>query len=141
MRRNKLCTDVTFPLTDLDMTPFMSAERLSMDLDNSSLPLTSSNVTNVSNIISHSNRISKNYLYDLSAVAHHSGSMNGGHYIADVDTNSGHPNTAPNWVCFNDATVSKTTASSINGPSAYVLFYRRKENQAHHSISSALSAI
>jgi ubiquitin C-terminal hydrolase len=110
LRRDKLCTEVTFPVHDLDIRPFVSSDKLECELLDSEL-------------------CSKNnYLYDLAAVAHHSGSMNSGHYIAHVDTNSGNINTAPNWVCFNDSSVSVTTASSVNGPSAYVLFYRKKSS-------------
>jgi ubiquitin C-terminal hydrolase len=112
-RREKMSTDVDFPMTGLDITPFVSAELQSEHSDVSSRPP----------------------LYDLAGVAHHSGSMNGGHYIAHVDTKghcSGGEATGPaetsgqNWVCFNDARVSPTSSAGIGGPSAYILFYRQQ---------------
>lgn len=113
-----MSTDVDFPTTGLDISPFVSAELQSEHSDRSSLPP----------------------LYDLAGVAHHSGSMNGGHYIAHVDTKDhsasergvgdaeGGPaeESAQHWVCFNDARVSPTSSAGIGGPSAYILFYRQQ---------------
>lgn len=57
--REKLYTDVDFPLQGLDMKQFLSAD--------------------VSEDIS-----SKSFLYDLVSIVHHSGGINGGHYVANV---------------------------------------------------------
>jgi ubiquitin C-terminal hydrolase len=72
---------------------------------------------------------SSSYLYDLVAVAHHSGTLNGGHYIAHVDTtdiSTANSDSCQNWMCFNDSRVTPAPSSSICGPSAYILFYRLK---------------
>jgi ubiquitin C-terminal hydrolase len=110
-------------------------------------------------------------IYDLVGVSNHCGTLNGGHYIAHIDTNaaaasakgskrsssrrksqrqrnqeaeadtSAHndagadgdrdddtePAAEPRWVCFNDEHVSLASTSSVVGPSAYVLFYRLRE--------------
>lgn len=72
-------------------------------------------------------------IYDLIGVSNHHGSLHGGHYIAHVDTNFNSrvggetAETAPRWMCFNDARVTNANASSIAGPTAYVLFYKIRE--------------
>lgn len=59
-------------------------------------------------------------LYDLFAVSNHSGGLGGGHYTAYCCYPGG------SWHHFNDSSVSECDASSVRGPQAYVLFYRRK---------------
>ena len=106
-----MSTDVDFPTNGLDISPFLSPEvRSEYSLDKR-----------------------RPQLYDLIGVAHHSGSMSGGHYIAHVDTQDYSDrsqrltdNSCQNWVCFNDARVTKMSPSSIGGPSAYILFYRQR---------------
>jgi hypothetical protein len=67
-------------------------------------------------------------VYDLISVSNHHGNLNGGHYIAHVDTNYGRKSEKnPRWMCFNDARVSNASSTSIAGPTAYVLFYRLRE--------------
>jgi ubiquitin C-terminal hydrolase len=68
-------------------------------------------------------------VYDLIGVSNHHGSLHSGHYIAHVDITGGRVDQTPKWVCFNDARVSIASASSISGPTAYVLFYKLKEQQ------------
>lgn len=98
-------TEVDFPMLNLDLSPYLTTELTRQDSGSS-------------------------YLYDLAAVAHHSGTLNGGHYIAHVDiadlsatTNS---DSCQNWMCFNDSRVTPAPSSSLCGPSAYILFYRLK---------------
>jgi ubiquitin C-terminal hydrolase len=104
-----MVTDVDFPMLNLDLSPYLTTELARQDSSSS-------------------------YLYDLVAVAHHSGTLNGGHYIAHVDTadlSVATSDTRPqNWMCYNDSRVTPASASSICGPSAYILFYRLK---AHSS--------
>ena len=59
--------------------------------------------------------------YDLYGVVNHFGSLNGGHYTAHCKNPDG------NWYNFNDYSVSGAPANSIVSSSAYVLFYRRRE--------------
>ena len=91
MRREKLSTMVKIP-EQINMTPFAP---------HSSHP---------------SKKLAKNYkLYGMS---HHSGSLNGGHYIGEVmnlDTNT--------WYDCNDSRCSKISMPDTQSASAYVLFY------------------
>ena len=65
----------------------------------------------------------KQYVYDLYAVCNHYGGVQGGHYTAFVKHATGI------WLHFNDTTVSKITdISQIVSPSAYCLFYRKKDS-------------
>lgn len=69
-------------------------------------------------------------IYDLIGVSNHHGTLNGGHYIAHVDTTyAGSKGQSPRWMCFNDSRVSLANANSISGPTAYVLFYKLREDQ------------
>jgi ubiquitin C-terminal hydrolase len=106
-----MSTDVNFPMQDLDISPYLSEDLF---------PSPSCDIP------------SRKYLYDLTGVAHHSGSLNGGHYIAHVDTRDAH-SSSQNWVCFNDSRVSPTSSAAIGGPSAYILFYRLKSTQPSSS--------
>lgn len=60
-------------------------------------------------------------LYNLAAVSHHSGGLDGGHYTAQCR----HPGSRE-WHNFNDAAVSDTVPSAVSA-SAYVLFYTRQQ--------------
>lgn len=80
-------------------------------------------------------------MYDLVGVSNHHGSLNGGHYIAHVDTNNGYVvNHGQRWMCFNDSRVSNANASSIAGPTAYVLFYRLREDPSTPPAASISSS-
>ena len=69
-------------------------------------------------------------IYDLVGVSNHHGTLNGGHYIAHVDTTFGgtQGSDTPRWVCFNDSRVSNANSNNIVGPTAYVLFYKLRED-------------
>eukprot|EP01041_Mallomonas_annulata_P006843 gene6843-13859_t len=113
--REKLSTDVTFPLSRFDLTPYLSPDRPDNNTTNIKNGLSSSSITHPE--------------YDLIGVSHHSGSMNGGHYIAHADTSGGAKGPGGSkWMCFNDARVSTASATSLSGPTAYVLFYRLRNN-------------
>jgi Ubiquitin carboxyl-terminal hydrolase len=105
--REKLSTNVSFPVTDFDLMPYVSQSRI---IEAGPL-LTASKAPPV---------------YRLTGVANHSGGLNGGHYIAHVDTQAGSRDAR--WMCFNDAYVAAATEGSFTGPSAYVLFYRLKDD-------------
>ena len=59
-------------------------------------------------------------LYKLYAISHHSGSLYGGHYVADAIRQG-------KWHHFNDSCVSSGEPASSSS-SAYVLFYARGED-------------
>lgn len=63
-------------------------------------------------------------IYDLYAVSHHTGVLGGGHYVSSCL----HPKTKT-WYTFNDGLVSTATSTSILSPSAYVLFYKRRNRE------------
>lgn len=59
-------------------------------------------------------------IYDLAAIVHHCGTLDGGHYTAQCR----HPGSSQ-WHKFDDAAVADTTATSVSA-SAYILFYTRQ---------------
>jgi len=61
-------------------------------------------------------------VYDLYAVSNHYGSLGGGHYTA-----YGQNRLNSQWYKFDDSSVSKVDESRVVTPSAYVLFYRRRD--------------
>ena len=66
----------------------------------------------------------ENNIYDLFAVANHSGGLHGGHYYAYCK------NCVENeWYEFNDSHVSKIDAKSVVSENAYVLFYKKRRNE------------
>ncbi|KFM66246.1 Ubiquitin carboxyl-terminal hydrolase 31, partial [Stegodyphus mimosarum] len=73
-------------------------------------------------------------IFDLYAVCHHHGSMQGGHYTAicrnPVD---GH------WYLFDDKKVQEVSASEILSSDAYILFYQRSSLNSHSCASSSSS--
>ncbi|GMH71763.1 hypothetical protein TL16_g05738 [Triparma laevis f. inornata] len=60
-------------------------------------------------------------LYSLYSVVHHIGALNAGHYVATAKEKD---NT---WKLFNDASISKVDKEKLVDPSAYLLFYARKD--------------
>jgi ubiquitin C-terminal hydrolase len=107
--REKINTDVNFPLHGLDLTPFLSKDR------------------NTNNNSNNEPSIDNPPIYDLVGVSNHTGGISGGHYIAHVNTNSNKSNEASRWVCFNDERVDVVNEASLIGPSAYVLFYKLRK--------------
>lgn len=105
--REKLSTDVNFPMSGFELSPYLSP-----DLKHSTGGSAGGG----------SGQSSVPPVYDLLGVSHHSGSLHGGHYTALVDT-AGVNGVGARWMCFNDARVSQASVSSLSGPSAYVLFY------------------
>ena len=63
------------------------------------------------------------YIYDLFAVANHTGGLHGGHYYAYCKNNID-----GDWYEFNDANVEKIDKNIIVTENAYVLFYKRKRD-------------
>ena len=64
------------------------------------------------------------YIYDLFAVANHTGGLHGGHYYAYCkNVKDGE------WYKFNDTHVSKIEKKKVCSETAYVLFYRRKREK------------
>jgi ubiquitin carboxyl-terminal hydrolase 8 len=66
----------------------------------------------------------KTYIYELYGICNHSGSVYGGHYTSYVKNANG------KWYHFNDTNVIEVSlCNAIISAKAYVLFYRKKQNQ------------
>jgi len=70
--------------------------------------------------------------YHLFAVSNHMGGTGGGHYTAHCNVSSSMSPDA--WYTFNDSNVSRVSAGSIGGSSAYVLFYRQVEGTIRQAV-------
>ena len=167
MFREKLSTDVQFPLVGLNISPYLTHTVIKsenddidgdMDIDIDPATVTQTNLTPQSPIspttptsthnthnntpnniptIKNTNKSNPNHpnhpnqdpiLYDLAGVCHHSGSMQGGHYVAHVNTKC---HGDDKWMCFNDTRVSGINPINIGGPSAYVLFYTLRNSNTN----------
>lgn len=96
--RTKVDTNITFPITDLDMTQFVL----------SNLPETRRSGLG-------------NNLYDLAAViVHHGSGAGSGHYTAFAINED-------QWFHFNDQTVRAADAETVAACKPYILFYIRRE--------------
>jgi ubiquitin C-terminal hydrolase len=169
--REKLSTDVHFPMTGLDLCGYLSHDRpkslsnLQSNNNNEGLltqreqqqqeelsPMPASSSPSLPHLRSPKIKASMNPnlippaivtntmvrpvsgeepppIYDLIGVSNHHGTLNGGHYVAHVDTDYGRSQgRSPRWVCFNDARVSLAQAAHIAGPTAYVLFYKLRDD-------------
>ncbi|GMI11208.1 hypothetical protein TrVE_jg4520 [Triparma verrucosa] len=60
-------------------------------------------------------------LYSLYSVVHHIGALNAGHYVATAKEKDS------TWKLFNDASISTVEKDKLVDPSAYLLFYARKD--------------
>ena len=61
-------------------------------------------------------------LYDLYGVVHHQGALSGGHYVASLKSEID-----GQWRLFNDAQIYDIHARDVVDPSAYILFYIRRD--------------
>jgi hypothetical protein len=61
-------------------------------------------------------------LYDLYGVIHHQGALSGGHYVASLKSELD-----GQWRLFNDAQIYEIHARDVVDPSAYMLFYIRRD--------------
>ncbi|CAD6890709.1 unnamed protein product [Tilletia controversa] len=101
---DKIETQVTFPLTELDLTRYMPPP-LPPGAGLEGGPVSKSQ--------------QPPYVYDLHGVTHHFGSLNAGHYTASV-RNCGQ------WWYFDDSRLTKSDERQINSNSPYVLWFRRR---------------
>ncbi|CAD7695398.1 unnamed protein product [Ostreobium quekettii] len=95
--REKLTTNITFPVHGLQLQSYTSKE-------------SGSRGSNVS--------------YDLCSVSNHFGSLCGGHYTAFCKLRNGHG--TDSWFCLNDEHISSVSEEAVVTPNAYVLFYVRQ---------------
>lgn len=92
---SKISSKVTFPLVDLDMSPWL-----------------------------HKDCVSRECLYDLTGVICHHGTAGGGHYTAYALNNI-----TNDWYEFDDSYVVQVDPATVLAAEAYVLFYRRNNQQ------------
>lgn len=131
-RRTKLSTLVSFPLTGLDVNPYLSnKDSQSAGDDMSHLPTTvaASRADNSAFIAQPWKKCNRNSItlspednfYELYAVCNHHGTMQAGHYTAYcrnmVDQK---------WYSFDDQKVASIAERSVVTKDAYILFYQRK---------------
>lgn len=155
--RSKLSTPVSYPLTGLDMSPFMDDRSESLNGSQSAISrwgsrLSSARVRSRS-VGRESNSLPSRWAqpwkrpdlrcnqfdcdsrcstYDLVAVCNHSGSLLSGHYTA-VCRNP----TNLQWYHYDDTAVSPVAESDVNSSNAYLLFYQRCSLSPTNSCDSA----
>ena len=98
--RNKLATQVDFPLSSLDMR-----EHLADDVQ----------------------MTTQETVYDLYAVTNHYGSMGFGHYTAFIAGETNCKSEASNWYEVDDCRITPENAKKICSSAAYVLYYRKRQ--------------
>ncbi len=64
----------------------------------------------------------KESIYDLYGVVHHQGALSGGHYVASLKSELDRK-----WRLFNDAQIYELNSRDVVDPSAYILFYVRRD--------------
>ncbi|XP_010871283.2 ubiquitin carboxyl-terminal hydrolase 43a isoform X2 [Esox lucius] len=134
-RRNKLSTQVRFPLAGLDMAPHVVKRSQSMrNLGNLGPWPPVWKQPSSSHHISHPDMaLPPDYLYDLYAVCNHHGGMHGGHYTAycrnSVDGQ---------WYSYDDSSVDLVPEEEVCTRGAYILFYQRRNVIPPWSASSSV---
>jgi len=127
--RRKLTDLVVFPLEGLDMSRIMAQE--SNGAKQEGLPNGRANVEKKGNSedtwneddsekLKDSGRDEK--LYDLYGVVHHQGALSGGHYVCSLKSEFD-----GQWRLFNDGQIYDIHARDVVDPSAYILFYIRRD--------------
>ena len=138
-QRQKLYTNVVFPLEGLDLKPFMARHinrSGSRPTDGNNNNIHNNNNNNHSN--SNNNKddtkvqlnpqipdIPSQEIYDLFGVINHYGRMGFGHYTAYARSWEG-DSLSEQWYQYDDDDVRKIDSSEVQTNSAYVLFYRRR---------------
>lgn len=133
-QRVKIMTYVNFPLTGLDMNPYVAARNQNVQqIHNTSLTsLTFWSPWKRPRYRPYT-RFEDN-VYELYAVCNHHGSMQGGHYTAYCrNPVNGH------WYNYDDTKVQEIPVSEVISTDAYILFYQRSNLTSHSCASSSSS--
>jgi ubiquitin C-terminal hydrolase len=121
--RRKLRDLVVFPIEGLDVSMIAAPDgRLSTGLGNASKTATLNDDATVTTDDTSHSISGPSSLYDLYAVIHHQGALSGGHYVASIKSESD-----GQWRLFNDAQIYEIHARDVVDPSAYILFYIRRD--------------
>ena len=120
--RRKLRDLVVFPTEGLDLSRIIATDPLSTTADEATTKKLKENNQN-----GHSSEELKDtgrseMLYDLYGVVHHQGALSGGHYVASLKSEID-----GQWRLFNDAQIYDIHARDVVDPSAYILFYIRRD--------------
>ncbi|KAK3280653.1 ubiquitin-specific protease ubp2 [Cymbomonas tetramitiformis] len=110
----KISRHLAFPLHSLDMAPFLSSAILQSRFGHRVTPEPSSASDPAGN------RVERPVLeYELAAVVEHSGQLEGGHYVAYVQSGG-------RWYLCNDQWVTRVHESTVRNCEAYLLYYVSK---------------
>ncbi|XP_072319976.1 ubiquitin carboxyl-terminal hydrolase 43a [Eucyclogobius newberryi] len=128
-RRNKLTTQVHFPLCGLDMAPHVVKRSQSMkNVSNGPWPPSWRQSQQPSDLT-----LPHDYLYDLYAVCNHHGGMHGGHYTAYCQNS-----VDGQWYSYDDSSADLVPEEEVCTRGAYILFYQRRNNIPPWSASSSV---
>ncbi|KAJ3401340.1 ubiquitin-specific protease doa4 [Chytridiales sp. JEL 0842] len=95
--KDKVETNVDFPINGLDMTPFLPSWQ------------------------SQKSSMGGGCVFDCYAVSNHMGTLTGGHYTAYV-----HNGSKRQWYHFDDSRLSQCPETAVKTKQAYILFYVRR---------------
>jgi hypothetical protein len=125
--KRKLRDLVVFPIDDMDLSRIVAPSTQGRNATlNGELHEDSSYTTDGTqgslHPLSRGNSGRTESCYDLYGVIHHQGALSGGHYVASLK--SEHDG---KWRLFNDAQIYDLLSRDVVDPSAYILFYVRKD--------------
>ena len=112
--RRKLRELVVFPVEGLDLSRIMATDSTGV--------VAQQNGGADSSIEELKDTGRSEMLYDLYGVVHHQGALSGGHYVASLKSEID-----GQWRLFNDAQIYEIHARDVVDPSAYILFYIRRD--------------
>jgi ubiquitin carboxyl-terminal hydrolase 4/11/15 len=122
--RRKLRDLVVFPVEGLDLSRIMALDSATphpeADKQNGEAKEAGIGCSSISEELKDDGR--SEMLYDLYGVIHHQGALSGGHYVASLKSEID-----GQWRLFNDAQIYEIHARDVVDPSAYILFYIRRD--------------
>jgi ubiquitin carboxyl-terminal hydrolase 6/32 len=113
--RRKLRELVVFPVEGLDLSRIMATDSVAVGSQQNGS-------AGESAIEEMKDTGRSEMLYDLYGVVHHQGALSGGHYVASLKSEID-----GQWRLFNDAQIYEIHARDVVDPSAYILFYIRRD--------------
>jgi len=118
--RRKLRELVVFPIEGLDLSRIMAPSSVSKENGSSGQHAEDGNGERSAEELKDDGR--SEMLYDLYGVIHHQGALSGGHYVTSIKSEID-----GQWRLFNDAQIFEIHARDVVDPSAYILFYIRRD--------------
>lgn len=113
---------MVFPIEGLDMSRIIAPGSGDPSQDGDSSSEGSNKFRGSFHPLSRNNCGRTESIYDLYGVVHHQGALSGGHYVASLKSeNDG------KWRLFNDAQIYELNSRDVVDPSAYILFYIRRD--------------